>query len=339
MKITIKDIADASGVSRGTVDRVLHNRQGVSPENREAVLKTLEELNYRPDSVAKALATRKCPKTVHVIVAPTFNPFVDEILEGIRRAESDYADYGLRVRIHALSAFDRNEQLLLLQDIMNEGCDGLALVPVASTAITNAINNISESGIPVVIYNSEMPDAKSICFVGQDQFKSGQTAGALMNMAVGKGQVCIILAMADLSCHQSRMKGFKSELCADISIYSVDNNDDKDELAYRAAMRFLEESNNTIDGIYITGGGIAGLIRALEEKQLAGKVKVISHDITPIAQNFLNSGALLFTLGQDPQFQGYKSVSVLFDYLYRGILPEQKCIYTNIDIKMKTNIN
>jgi LacI family transcriptional regulator len=336
---TIKDIADAAGVSRGTVDRVLHNRQGVSRKVRESVLKALEELNYRPNSVAKALATRKCPKTIHVIVAPTFNPFVDEILEGIGRAESDYADYGLRIRVHALSAFDRNEQLSMLDDIMKGGCDGLALVPVASTAITNAINNISESGVPVVIYNSEMPDAKSICFVGQDQFKSGQTAGALMNMAVRKGKVCVILAMTDLSCHQSRMKGFKKELSRDISVFSVANNDDKDELAYKATLKFLEESGNKIDGIYITGGGIAGLVRALAEKNMAGKVKVISHDITPVAQEFLKSGALHFTLGQDPQFQGYKSVSVLFDYLYRDIMPEQKSIYTNIDIKMKTNIN
>lgn len=339
MKITIKDIADAAGVSRGTVDRVLHKRRGVSREVRETVLKTLEELDYKPNSVAKALATAKCPKTIHVIVAPTFNPFVDEILEGIGRAESEYADYGLRIRVHALSSFDRNEQLSMLEDIMNEGCDGLAMVPVASTAITNAINNIAESGVPVVIYNSEMPDAKSICFVGQDQYKSGQTAGALMNMAVRKGRVCIILAMADLSCHLSRMKGFKKELSGDISVFSVANNDDKDELAYQATLRFLKESGYSVDGIYITGGGIAGLVRALEEKDMAGKVQVISHDITPVAQKFLKSGALHFTLGQDPQFQGYKSVSVLFDYLYRGILPEKKRIYTNIDIKMKTNIN
>ena len=339
MKITIKDIADAAGVSRGTVDRVLHKRQGVSREVREAVLKTLEELNYKPNSVAKALATRKCPKTIHVITAPAFNPFVDEILEGVRQAESDYADYGLRIRVHALSSFDRNEQLSMLDDIMKEGCDGLALAPVASTAITNAINNISESGVPVVIYNSEMPDAKSICFVGQNQFKSGQTAGALMNMAVRRGKVCIILAMADLAVHLSRMKGFKKELSEDISLFSVANNNDKDELAYQATLRFLEESQNSIDGIYITGGGIAGLIRALEEKQMARKVKVISHDNTPVARKFIKNGTLHFTLGQDPQFQGYKSVSVLFDYLYRGIIPEQKQIYTNIDIKMKTNIN
>ena len=98
MKITVKDIAQAAGVSRGTVDRVLHGRQGVSAQARERVLAALDANDFKPNSVAKALATQRSPKTVHVVVAPTFNPFVDEILEGIRQAEREYADYGLSVR-------------------------------------------------------------------------------------------------------------------------------------------------------------------------------------------------------------------------------------------------
>ncbi|MEI6101228.1 MAG: LacI family DNA-binding transcriptional regulator, partial [Eubacteriales bacterium] len=198
MKITVKDIAHAAGVSRGTVDRVLHNRSGVSAQTRQSVLAAVDACNFKPNTVAKALATQRSPKTVDVIVAPTFNPFVDEILEGIRQAEREYADYGLSVRVHALQSFDRNEQLDLLANIMQQGCDGLALVPVASTAIANAVNNISEAGVPVVVYNSDLPDAKYICFVGQNQFKGGQTAGALMNAITGGGKVCIIVGIKDL---------------------------------------------------------------------------------------------------------------------------------------------
>ena len=58
-KIRIKDIAERSGVSVGTVDRVLHNRPNVSRPAREKVEKALKEMNYQPNMYASALAYNK----------------------------------------------------------------------------------------------------------------------------------------------------------------------------------------------------------------------------------------------------------------------------------------
>lgn len=55
-KVRIKDIAEKSGVSVGTVDRVLHNRPNVSKKAREKVEKVLKEINYQPNMYASALA-------------------------------------------------------------------------------------------------------------------------------------------------------------------------------------------------------------------------------------------------------------------------------------------
>lgn len=55
-RIRIKDIAALSGVSVGTVDRVLHNRPNVSKPAREKVEKALKEMNYQPNMYASALA-------------------------------------------------------------------------------------------------------------------------------------------------------------------------------------------------------------------------------------------------------------------------------------------
>ena len=57
--ITIKDIAARAGVSTGTVDRVLHNRPNVSKAALEKVNKALEEMDYRPNMYASALAYNK----------------------------------------------------------------------------------------------------------------------------------------------------------------------------------------------------------------------------------------------------------------------------------------
>ena len=57
MRATIKMIAEKAGVSIGTVDRVLHDRPYVKAEVKERVPKVMEELDYRPNHMASALAT------------------------------------------------------------------------------------------------------------------------------------------------------------------------------------------------------------------------------------------------------------------------------------------
>lgn len=61
MAVTIRQIAVVAGVSRGTVDRVLHNRPGVKPEIAEHVRKISQDLGYEPNRAGKILAARKQP--------------------------------------------------------------------------------------------------------------------------------------------------------------------------------------------------------------------------------------------------------------------------------------
>ena len=61
MRATIKMIAERAGVSIGTVDRVLHDRPYVKAEVRERILQVMEELDYRPNRMASALATSGTP--------------------------------------------------------------------------------------------------------------------------------------------------------------------------------------------------------------------------------------------------------------------------------------
>ena len=58
-RVRIKDIAERAGVSKGTVDRVIHNRGNVAPAVKQRVLEVMKELNYRPNILASALAYNK----------------------------------------------------------------------------------------------------------------------------------------------------------------------------------------------------------------------------------------------------------------------------------------
>lgn len=76
MSVTIKDIAAVSGVSRGTVDRVLHNRAGVNSNVAEKVRRIADELGFVPNMAGKILAARKQPIRIGCLLPNIGNPFL-----------------------------------------------------------------------------------------------------------------------------------------------------------------------------------------------------------------------------------------------------------------------
>ena len=76
MRVTIRQIAEESGVSRGTVDRVLNNRGKVRPEVEERVRKVAEELGYKPNLLGRALIKMKENIKIGVILQDTGTPYL-----------------------------------------------------------------------------------------------------------------------------------------------------------------------------------------------------------------------------------------------------------------------
>ena len=79
---SIKDVAEAAGVSTATVSRVLSNGQHVRPEVRERVMRAVERLGYRPNLVARSLRSQQS-NTIGLIVADIRNPFFTSISRAV----------------------------------------------------------------------------------------------------------------------------------------------------------------------------------------------------------------------------------------------------------------
>ena len=88
--VTMKKIAEICGVSRGTVDRVMHGRGRVSKEKAESIRRAAKELGNEPNPAAKALSESKTQPKVAVILPSEGNPFFDEVIRGLQAAADDY---------------------------------------------------------------------------------------------------------------------------------------------------------------------------------------------------------------------------------------------------------
>ena len=122
-KHSISEIARICGVSKATVSRVINNLpQGVGPETREKVLRTIRELNYRPNALARSVATSKSG-TVGLIIPDVSNFFFPTIIRGV----TDYMDSCGYSVIVANSDYDPDREAQQLLRLVDRRVDGILL--------------------------------------------------------------------------------------------------------------------------------------------------------------------------------------------------------------------
>jgi LacI family fructose operon transcriptional repressor len=149
--LSIKDVADAAGVSTATVSRVLADKPHVRPEIRERVLAVVEELNYRPNRVARSLRVQKS-NIIGLIVSDIQNPF----FTAVSRAVEDMAHE------HELSVFlcntdeDPKKEKLYLDLMRDENVAGIILSPTRQTA--DAFAEVANLHLPMVVIDRRVRD-------------------------------------------------------------------------------------------------------------------------------------------------------------------------------------
>ncbi|MBL7202104.1 MAG: LacI family DNA-binding transcriptional regulator [Anaerolineae bacterium] len=129
-RITIKDIAREAGVSPQTVSRAINNKGEIRPQTRERILRIAERLGYRPNSVARSLATQRT-QNVGLVVPDVSNPFFAEVARGIADT-AHQANYNVflcntdenvereRSAVHSLEA-QRVDGIILCSSRLSEG--------------------------------------------------------------------------------------------------------------------------------------------------------------------------------------------------------------------------
>lgn len=339
MKVTLKKIAELANVSRGTVDRVIHNRPGVDEQVRERVLYILKELDYRPNLAGKALSSQG-KYVLGVILAPDFNPFVDMVKQGVADSSKAINAFGFNTDIEVVSTFNVDEQLQILNHFEEIGVSGISIVPVNDKKIADKINELTDKGIPIVTFNSDIQNSKRLCFVGQDNYKAGRTAAALLEgLLADNEQILIITSSKALICHMNRINGCIDRIKESkkkLEVMDIIENEDVDDKTFDILVNYIQK-NPSLNGIYLTGGGARGLGKALK---VLGKtdVHVVCHDFVEPVISLMKEGVINFTIGQDPYKQGYLPLQILFDHIIKNVELERDVFYTGIDIRLAENI-
>src|SRR5579875_1839861 len=123
----IKEIADALGVSIGTVDRALHDRKGVSPKTRAKVLKMAEKLNYSPNVAARNLKLQR-QLSIGVYLPRQIASYYDSLRDGIRFAASTELSASVAVHFFDYPTLGEGDIQVMMESDWTQ-FDGLILAP------------------------------------------------------------------------------------------------------------------------------------------------------------------------------------------------------------------
>lgn len=251
MSPTIYDIARVAGVSKSTVSRVLNKQTNISPEARAKVLKAIDELNYQPNKLARALTSSGFDAIMVISTRSTKttagNPFFSDVLHAIT-AKAEEEGFDVILQTSKSSEDDLQKCVGKIKQKMIKG-----IIMLSSPANESFFATLDEYGVPVVVIGKVEGNYQNIYSVDTDNFRD---SAILTDSFIKHGRTKIACLHAPLDYHVSidRLAGYKSSLekhGIEINPAWVIDGGYTHESALQAASQLLS-SDNPPDAVFAT---------------------------------------------------------------------------------------
>lgn len=341
MKITINKIAELAGVSRGAVDKVIHNRPGVKPEVRRRIAEVIERTGYVPLHMTEE-ASAPVKKVAAVILPRLTNPFFVALKRGMDHTYESVREAGLLLEYYFCDETDIKGTIAILDFLKERAIDAYLIRGMRSERLRERLDELSERGIPIIFIDSDVPNAKRLCMVGEDCYKSGRIAASLLAKSIGfAGEVAMIGGSSDITAHRLRIKGFEDairERWPRISVCEKVFTLEQSVIAYERTCILLDQHPN-LDGIFSLAGCAGDIGQAIIDRRRKEKVKMVCYNTTQDVVALIEKGIVQFSISLSPFQQGQLLVELVSAYLLHGKPPAGEFIQTPIAIGIDENID
>ncbi|MDO3411534.1 LacI family DNA-binding transcriptional regulator [Saccharibacillus sp. CPCC 101409] len=294
-QISIKEIANLSGVSVATVSRVINDNGRFSEETRRKVLRVIDEHGYSTNTVAKALRMNKS-KTIGIIVPDIGNEFFSTIVHEI---ESYFFERGFSTFICNTDKSSTKESAYI-RSLDAKMVDGLICISGREEIEASLLTR----RIPIVCIDRRPRMTNNLAMIESDHFHGGYLAGSHL-IAKGCRRPVILTKPKTLSSVYDRLEGFKRALAEhripfdEETVLLTDESRRHNIEKAREAIRLAQSEGRTFDGVFATNDWLAiGVVKELVESgvRVPEQVKVVGFDDDTIARY---SDIPLTTIKQD----------------------------------------
>lgn len=279
MNVTIFDVAREANVSMATVSRVVNGNPNVKPSTRKKVLEAIERLGYRPNAVARGLASKKTT-TVGVIIPDISNIFFAELARGIEDIATMYK-YNI-----ILSNSDQNKEkeLHLLNTMLAKQVDGILFM--GGNITEEHVSEFQKSPVPIVLAATIEPN-NAIPSVNIDYEQAAFEAVAYL-LEKGNKRVAYVTGPTNDPINQKKLAGYRRALETHGLTYEEelviegDNSYDSGIEAYEKIAELAEKPTAVFAG---TDEMALGVIHSAQDHgvRIPDQLEVIGFDNTRLA--------------------------------------------------------
>ncbi|HVX63275.1 MAG TPA: substrate-binding domain-containing protein [Pirellulales bacterium] len=217
---------------------------------------------------------------------------------------------------------DRDEQISVVEGFVTQQVDGICLAPLDSQSLVAPVRNAKEAGIPTVIFDSALDDeSATVSYIATDNYRGGELAAQRLGEVLqGEGNVILLRYNAGSESTYQREEGFLEALGKQYPKIKVLSSDQyagtTPEEALDVAQQMLLKYRDEVNGIFaVCEPNSTGVLRALQNEGLAGKVKFVGFDPNPPLIDAMSAGEVDGIVLQDPIKMGYLAVKTLVDSL------------------------
>lgn len=342
-KVTINDVAKAAGVSKGTVDRVLHNRGEVSRKSKEKVLRVIEELGFKPNLYASLLASQK--ERVIQCVIPEFQPgeFWSLTDKGLCDAGQLVSRYGVRVETVKYDQYSVESFREACSKVLDNPPSGVLVAPMFGEETSKFVGRLAEMNVPYMFLDSKIEDEGYLAYFGMPMYQSGVLcADILMGGRDLPRKVFVVRIARDkmglsdpTAARRAGFMDFMSGHHPDVRIENVFI-DPKDRSSINAR---LDETVGAEDGkkfVVMFNSRIHIVSDYLEERGMAD-CRAVGFDCLEKNLDALRKGTVQALIAQHTDRQAVDAVNAMTDYLLMGKAVAKRDNFIQMDILNRFN--
>jgi ribose transport system substrate-binding protein len=297
-------------------------------------------------ALALAPISRADEFQIAVIPKGTTHEYWKSINAGAIKAQRELKAAGTDVTIiwkGPLLEDDREQQIQVVENFVGRGVSAIVLAPLDSRALVAPVEDAVNAGIPVIVIDSGLLSKKPSSTVATNNRKGGQIgAKRLGTLLGGKGRVIMLRYEVGSASTEEREAGFLEVMKSDfpgIDLISTDQYGGATrETAYKASQNLLNRFGATTDGVFACNESTAsGMLLALREQGMTGKVKFVGFDANEQLVSALKQGEVQGLVVQDPVKMGYLGVMAAVDVLHHKAV--EPMIDTGVGLVTTENMN
>ena len=284
--------------------------------------------------------------SIAVVPKGTTHVFWKSIDAGAKKAAESYKAEGVDVDLiwkGPLREDDREQQIQVVEGFISQGVNGIVLAPLDRVALVRPVEEAKRAGIPTVIMDSALDSDQIVSFAATDNKKGGMLAAdRLGELLSGKGKVIMLRYAEGSASTTDRENGFLDEIRSKfpgIELLSVDQYAGATrETAKTASENLLQRFANDVNGIFTPNESASvGMLLALQDRSLAGKVKFVGFDATPQFVDAMKNNQMQGVVVQNPFAIGELGVKAMVDSLLGK--PVEKLVDTGVMMITPENMN